>query len=72
MYGGVVVVVVVVVGVVVGVVVLVADTTLLHLFVLTHISFISTATFIKLRSTITKVILIPVVWVSHIHCYRVL
>ena len=41
--------------------VLVANTTLLHLFVLTHISFISTATFIELRPTITKVILIPVV-----------
>ena len=35
-----------------------ADTTL-HLFVLTHISFISTATSIELRPTITKVILIP-------------
>ena len=41
--------------------VLVAGTTLLHLFLLTHISFISTATFIELRSTITKVILIPLV-----------
>ena len=41
--------------------VLVAGTTLLHLFVLTHIYFISTATSIELRSTITKVILIPVV-----------
>ena len=41
--------------------VLVAGTTLLHLFVLTCIYFISTANFIELRSTITKVILIPVV-----------
>ena len=39
------------------------------LVVLTHISFISTATYIELRPTITKVILIPVVRVSRIRCY---
>ena len=42
--------------------VLVAGTTLLHLIVLTQIYFISKATFIELQSTISKVILIPVVW----------
>ena len=41
--------------------VLVAGTSLIHLFVSTRIYFISTATCIELRPTITKVILIPVV-----------
>ena len=41
--------------------VLVAGTSILHLFVSTHIYFISTATSIELRPTVTKVILIPVV-----------
>ena len=41
--------------------VLVAGTSLLHVFVSTHIYFISAATCIELRSTVTKLICIPVV-----------
>ena len=52
-----------------NVLVLFAGTSLLHLFVSTHIYFISTATCIELRSIFTKVIPIPVFRVSRIRCY---